>query len=606
MSRRTNTSRFGWRRRGAVAVALTSVSLLTFLVVHAFADAGNPILSTIHGTVVPDNPANPNGGVTVYVRGQWNWLSHNSDCNFDRAGTGVAIAWNDPQGADRTRTITTATRAGTTVTLTVAAQTFDVGDHITVAGVTGGTGYNGTFVVTARDNTHVKYTSAGTGSGSGGTVTDNDIYNGWKVQKSPITAYVGTQTATPGNPVDNMVHPVDRGNQVEGYTSGTWKSTTQGYTTNAAGDYPSGQAFVDPASNNPSDFATWKGGCGREPITATASQGGGNPESTGNACGTTPASTVCASEPWGSWGYEKNGGLGYSHHFAKRSDLTTVCANFYDVHGGGKFNSGKFQSVNSANEITVTANGDNSVQTNAFNTAQGANCFSFSQGTPTIATTATGGTIGDSISDSATITGLVSPTGSGSITFTAYAPKADGTADTSCTTPVYTKTVTGIAADGSYGSGSLTPSGTAPQIAGIYEWIASFGGDATNLPVTGACGDAGEQSVLQRHSSSVPTAQKILISDYVKVSATNGTPTGNVTFQLFTDATCASGSKVFDSGPVQLVNGLAHADDPTPLGLNGTYYWLASYGGDANYAPAASPCGAEQTTVSGNTPGIAP
>src|SRR5262249_9098984 len=163
-----------------------------------------------------------------------------------------------------------------------------------------------------------------------------------------------------------------RGNQVEGYKNGTWKSTAVGYPTSATGDYPSGQAFVDPASNSPSDFATWKGGCGREPITATASLDG-NPESTNNACGTTPSSTVCAGYPWGSWGYEKTGGLGYAHHFAKRSDLTTVCANFYDVHGGGKFNSGKFQVVQSANEITVTANSDNSVQTNSFNTAQGAN-----------------------------------------------------------------------------------------------------------------------------------------------------------------------------------------------------------------------------------------
>jgi hypothetical protein len=144
------------------------------------------------------------------VRGQWNWLSHNSDCNFDRAATGVGLIWNDPNGADRTRNISTATRSGTTVTLTTTtAQTFAVGDDILVQGVVGGTGFNGTFVITSRDNTHVKYTSSGTGSGSGGTVTDLDVFNGFIVQKSPITGYVGTQTATPGNAVDQMVHPVD-------------------------------------------------------------------------------------------------------------------------------------------------------------------------------------------------------------------------------------------------------------------------------------------------------------------------------------------------------------------------------------------------------------
>src|SRR5437667_4438180 len=58
----------------------------------AYADAGNPILGTIHGSIQP----NADGTVTVFVRGEWNWLSHNSDCNFDRAATGVGMIWNDP------------------------------------------------------------------------------------------------------------------------------------------------------------------------------------------------------------------------------------------------------------------------------------------------------------------------------------------------------------------------------------------------------------------------------------------------------------------------------------------------------------------------------
>src|SRR5438046_9949210 len=58
----------------------------------ASADAGNPILGTIHGSLQP----NADGTVTVFVRGEWNWLSHNSDCNFDRAADGVGMIWNDP------------------------------------------------------------------------------------------------------------------------------------------------------------------------------------------------------------------------------------------------------------------------------------------------------------------------------------------------------------------------------------------------------------------------------------------------------------------------------------------------------------------------------
>jgi hypothetical protein len=591
----------------ATAVALTGMSAC--LVPGALADAGNPILGTIHGTIVPDNPNNPSGPVTVYVRGQWNWLSHNSDCNFDRAATGVGITWSDPNGADNTRSISTATRSGTTVTLTTTtAQTFDVGDHITVSGVSGGTGFNGSFVITARDNTHVKYTSSGTGSGSGGSVVDNDVFNGFKVQKSPITAYVGTQTATSGNPVDQMVHPVDRGNRVEGYTSGTWTSTAQGYTTNTPGDFPQGQAFVDPSPPNPNSFASWKGGCGREPLTATASLPG-NPEATGLSCAN--FTTDCAGHPWGSWGYEKNGGLGYSHHFQKRSDVTTVCANFYDVHGGGKFNSGKFQLVNGAKEVTVNGNGDNSVQTNSFNTAQGANCFSFALAHPQIVTSASGGvTIGDGnpIRDTATLSSGSNPTGS--ITFKLYAPKPDGTADPNCSTLVATLGPVTVNGNGDYQSGPFTPSGTAPQIAGTYQWVASYSGDANNEPVSTQCGDTGEQSVVNKRPSTLPTGQKVVIADFAKVSSTFGTPTGKVNFKLFDNSSC-SGTPLYSSGDVSLVNGLANTDNapngkPPALGSNGSYFWLVSYLGEGNFSPSSSPCGTEQLTISGNTPGVDP
>jgi len=120
----------------------------------ASADAGNPILGTIHGSLQP----NADGTVTVFVRGEWNWLSHNSDCNFDRAATGVGMIWNDP------------TEPGFTVTKgTIAA---------------------GVGVMALRGTTP----SAGENA----------------------KAYPDTY-----NTVDEMVHPVDRGNQVEGYSSGT-------------------------------------------------------------------------------------------------------------------------------------------------------------------------------------------------------------------------------------------------------------------------------------------------------------------------------------------------------------------------------------------------
>src|SRR5207247_9333288 len=75
------------------------------------------------------------------------------------------------------------------------------------------------------------------------------------------------------NTVNQMAHPVDRGNPVEGYTSGTFQSTTAGYSSNAAGDFPFGQVFSDPAPLAPTtaNVMQWRGGCRRQLPTATGS-----------------------------------------------------------------------------------------------------------------------------------------------------------------------------------------------------------------------------------------------------------------------------------------------------------------------------------------------
>ena len=630
-----------------VVATVTAVGIVDAPSVSA--DAGNPILGTISGDIVPDASGT---GVTVFVRGEWNWLSHNSDCNFDRAATGVGIIWRDPQGT------------------------------------------------------------------------------GYPVVKAPINEQVGVKSSNSGNAVDQMVHPVDRGNVPEGYTSGTFQSTTQGYSTNTAGDYPSGQQFVDPSPPNVNSFANWKGGCGREPLSAS------NSKTSGSTCA--DGSTACAAHPWGSWGYEKNDGqghVGYSHHYNSRSDVTTVCANFYDVHGGGKFNSGKMQLVNGAKEITVNSNGDNSIQTNAFNTAQGANCITFPNATPTLTTTATasttigqpisdtahisgliapfGGTItfrayapaaggaadtscsslvytssavpvsgngdvtstpafipqsvgtyewtasysgfggndpvatscndageqsvvnkaqptifttaqtpvtiGQSISDTATIGGLVNPTGLGTITFTAYAPLANGSADTSCSTLVFTKVVTGISANGNYGSTNFTPSGTSPQIPGVYEWIASFSGDANNLPVSGVCNGTNEQSVVNKAQPSIVTSatSSVTIGGSISDSATISglvapTGTGSITFTAYaplangsadTNCTTIAATRVITGISANGTYGPTSAFVPSTAG---TYEWIASFSGDANNLPVSGVCDAtgEKSQVNPTTPTI--
>ena len=103
------------------------------------------------------------------------------------------------------------------------------------------------------------------------------------------------------------------------------------------------------------------------------------------------------------------------------------------------------------------------------------------------------------------------------------------------------------------------------------------------------------------------TAQKVVISDFAKVTGF-GTPTGTVTFKLFTTSDC-TGEPLYDSGPVSLVNGLARTPEPSAsnapptLTADGTYRWVVSYSGDANNTPSTSDC-TERTTIDGNTAGV--
>jgi len=114
--------------------------------------------------------------------------------------------------------------------------------------------------------------------------------------------------------------------------------------------------------------------------------------------------------------------------------------------------------------------------------------------TPTFSTTASGAvTYGGSVSDSATLGGGLDPTGT--VSFALYGP-----VDPTCTgSPVYTDSAVSVTGDGSYPSGSFTPTA-----AGTYAWRASYSGDANNAAVTAACGTTGETVAIDQATPSTP------------------------------------------------------------------------------------------------------
>ena len=94
---------------------------------------------------------------------------------------------------------------------------------------------------------------------------------------------------------------------------------------------------------------------------------------------------------------------------------------------------------------------------------------------PAITTTPSGSVpVGGAISDSATVIGGASPTGD--VVFELFGP-----GDPTCLTPIETRT--GALTGGSAVSGDVTAT-----VAGSYEWVATYGGDANNSAAISHCG----------------------------------------------------------------------------------------------------------------------
>ncbi|NDP42707.1 MAG: hypothetical protein GZ089_08330, partial [Aromatoleum sp.] len=210
---------------------------------------------------------------------------------------------------------------------------------------------------------------------------------------------------------------------------------------------------------------------------------------------------------------------------------------------------------------------------------------------PTIVTLASGTVaVGNTISDQATLSGGVAATGS--ITFRAYGP-----ADATCSNaPAFTSAPVTVAGNGTYTSAPFTV-----LLAGTYRWIASYSGDASNLPVAGLCNDANENVVVNKSNPAIVTVASGTtnagspITDTATLSL-GVNPTGSITFNLYgpNDATC--NTSIFTTSTSVSGNGSYLSASFAPL-LVGTYRWIASYGGDANNNPVPGACNDSNETV---------
>jgi uncharacterized repeat protein (TIGR01451 family) len=168
---------------------------------------------------------------------------------------------------------------------------------------------------------------------------------------------VGATLAVNGNAVDNIVHPTEN-------------DTGSGAVANVA---------------DPSQFASWRGGCGVFSATKNIS-GASEVMSHGNLGNVQPGQTDGAGHPFNDpnppAGAAQQGAL-LQHTYASASDLSKLCVITYDVHGtsaqtqhNGVYTGTGVGVPNKAGEVTAGGsghNGDNSVEKNQ-NTPLGNAC----------------------------------------------------------------------------------------------------------------------------------------------------------------------------------------------------------------------------------------
>jgi uncharacterized repeat protein (TIGR01451 family) len=228
-------------------------------------------------------------------------------------------------------------------------------------------------------------------------------------------------------------------------------------------------------------------------------------------------------------------------------------------------------------------------------------CVHVLKASPGIATSATESvSAGNAISDSATLSGGYSPTGS--ITFRAYGPD-----DASCSAaPVFTSNPVTVNGNGTYGPVSFTPAA-----AGVYRWIASYSGDPNNNAVSGACNDAGETDTVTKVNPTISTSatESVTIGGAIHDSAILAggvNPTGTITFTLYgpNDASC-TGQAAYSTSVSVSGNGTYGPVSFTPTAV-GTYTWIAAYSGDANNNAVTGLCSdaGETDTVNPAAPAI--
>jgi hypothetical protein len=234
-----------------------------------------------------------------------------------------------------------------------------------------------------------------------------------------------------------------------------------------------------------------------------------------------------------------------------------------------------------------------------------------------------------SVTDTATLAGTNAATATGTITYDVYS-------DSACTMAVSSGTAQTTTAPGTVPASSAVTLSTP----GTYYWQALYSGDTKNGPSQNTCGSETEtvnapQSVTQpttirtylqggrsgwwsnsgngqnnghnsgRHNGynndTITVTSGTAVTDSATLKGADvSTATGTVSYSVFSDSACSVSAG--SGGTVDVTAGSVPSSTTVTLTTPGTYYWQASYSGDADNAPSTSTCGSEVEIVNAPTP----
>ena len=206
----------------------------------------------------------------------------------------------------------------------------------------------------------------------------------------------------------------------------------------------------------------------------------------------------------------------------------------------------------------------------------------------------------------ATLSGSSGATATGLITFKVFGPGAAPSPCTSGGTVVGTATPAG---NGTYSSSA----GYTPTTPGTYWWYATFAGDTNDNTANSACSGSMSSTVVSKASPTLTAAGPAAGSwgfaipaasiTATLASSSGATATGAINFTVFgpqasAPSPCTSGGTAVGTPVAAAGNATVTANQAYTPASAGTYWWYATFAGDANDNSATSVCsGAMSSTV---------